>query len=217
MREWPQEAFAELGLRNPFEPTNITIRREALAATSQLSGALVQCGVFQGGSLAPLVWLLREWKDPRHAFACDSFGGFPPPTPNDKVNGEYLPVHQPAYFSDTSGERVRGMFEGLGLGGRVTLVQGYFEDTLPTAHIGEISVLILDCDLYEAYLTCLETLYPSTQPGGWIIFDEYHSPGKYPGAKIAVDEFFADKPEKLRLATHLLAEHPYERWYVIKQ
>lgn len=77
-------------------------------------------------------------------------------------------------------------------------------------------MLILDCDLYESYKMCLSRLYPRIVPGGWIIFDEYFS-AKYPGARRAVDEFFADRPEKPVLAEHLLAEHPYERWYVIKR
>ncbi len=63
---------------------------------------------------------------------------------------------------------------------------------------------------------CLLYLYPKLQPGGWIIFDEYFSP-RYPGARLAVDDFFADKLETPSLDTDLLREDAYERWFLIKE
>ena len=69
------------------------------------------------------------------------------------------------------------------------VIPGFFGNTLPKSPVKLISLLILDCDLYESYRTCLEYLYPKVQEDGWIILDEYFSP-KYPGARIAVDEFF---------------------------
>jgi hypothetical protein len=53
----------------------------------------------------------------------------------------------------------------------------------------------LDCDIYESYKTCLDSLYDQVVPGGVILFDEYACP-VWPGATRAVDEFFSDKPEK---------------------
>ena len=60
MRDWPAEAFEQLGLRNPYEPGNLTIRRQALVATRNLGGAVVECGSFRGQGLATLAWLMRE-------------------------------------------------------------------------------------------------------------------------------------------------------------
>jgi hypothetical protein len=39
-------------------------------------------------------------------------------------------------------------------------------------------------------------LYDRVVPGGFILFDEYDRVDEWPGARQAVDEFFADKVEK---------------------
>jgi hypothetical protein len=46
-----------------------------------------------------------------------------------------------------------------------------------------------------SYKQTLTYFYPRISRGGVILFDEYNDP-PWPGCKIAVDEFLADKPEK---------------------
>ena len=55
-----------------------------------------------------------------------------------------------------------------------------------------ISSANLDCDLYEGYKICLPIAYENLSKSGFIHLDEYFS-FKYPGAKIACDEFFAER------------------------
>ena len=55
----------------------------------------------------------------------------------------------------------------------------------------------VDADLYQSYKTVLENLYDLVVPGGLIIFDDVinektFGPG-FPGAKLAVEEFFSKK------------------------
>ena len=153
--------------------------------------------------------------DTRSVFGFDSFQGFPHATSCDMIDGTVPSSSNSKYFAGTSENEVRDFFRTLSLHDRIMVIPGFFGNTLPKSPVKLISLLILDCDLYESYRTCLEYLYPKVQEDGWIILDEYFSP-KYPGARIAVDEFFSDKPEKPRLAKHLLAEHPYERWHIVK-
>jgi hypothetical protein len=55
-------------------------------------------------------------------------------------------------------------------------------------------------------------LYNKVTIGGSIIFDEYYS-HKYPGAKIAVDEFFEDKKGSFEKYT---TPEGFERWCFVK-
>lgn len=215
MREWPDEAFDALGMMNPFTTGNLKQWRKALASTRNLTGAVIECGTYRGESIAPLAWLMREDGDTRRLYGFDSFVGFPDPGSEDQNDGRYL-GRSPEYFARTSEQAVRDFIAALGLSDRVALVPGFFEDTLPRTDVGAVSVLILDCDLYESYRTCLRYLYDKVERGGWILFDEYFN-RKYPGARRAVDEFFADKPEQPMVDRELLEADPFERWYVVKQ
>lgn len=63
-----------------------------------------------------------------------------------------------------------------------TLVQGWFEDTLPSfgfAALGSIGLIHLDADLYSSTATILKWIEPHIVSGAYIVFDEYHG---YPGA-----------------------------------
>ena len=84
----------------------------------------------------------------------------------------------------------------LGLAKTVTLVPGYFQDTLPSYADQRFCFVHLDCVIYESYRTCLEFFYPRLVRGGVILLDEYNDP-PWPGCTLAVDEFLADKPEEL--------------------
>jgi hypothetical protein len=49
-------------------------------------------------------------------------------------------------------------------------------------------------------------------PGGVILFDEYNDP-PWPGCNRAVDEFLADKPEKLEL----INMNNYQKYFIMRQ
>ena len=67
-------------------------------------------------------------------------------------------------------------------------------------HLGmRIALLYIDIDNYEGALACLENFYPRVTRGGVIAFDEYALRGY--GESDAVDEYFRDKPIKLRSIT----------------
>ena len=67
----------------------------------------------------------------------------------------------------------------------------------PAAPMKYFRLYILDCDLYGSYKDCLEFFYPRLGNGGIILLDEYDDP-PWPGCNKAVDEFLADKPERLQ-------------------
>ena len=77
----------------------------------------------------------------------------------------------------------------------------------------KIDILHLDCDLYQSYLDSLNGIYKNINNGGVVIFDEYYSL-KYPGARIAVDEFFSN--HKSDCFEKYITEDSFERWCVVK-
>ena len=73
----------------------------------------------------------------------------------------------------------------------VTLVKGWFSETIPKYRGSQIALLHLDVDLYDSYQDCLHYLWPRVSMNGIVAFDEYHLPNRWPGAERAVDEFFS--------------------------
>lgn len=143
-----------------------------------ISGDLVDCGVWNGGSTL----LLASGAPTKEVWAFDSFEGLPEPTGAD-----------PEYATDWAGEFVgseamlRRGFRDYGLENELHIVAGWFAQTLPAAaeQIGSIAVLHVDADLYESVRTVLRTLYSKVSPGGWVAVDDYRI---WPGTKLAVDE-----------------------------
>jgi predicted O-methyltransferase YrrM len=211
---WPADAFEALGLLNPFTTGKLTQWRKVLHASRHLTGSVVECGTYRGGGTLLLALLMREDGDARAIYSFDSFMGLPQPGPHDHADGRYK-GRPPAYFADTEYAEVQKRLHLFGVADRVTLVGGFFAETLPLARVTSVSVMILDCNLYESYQVCLRELYPLVQRGGWMVFDEYFSP-RYPGARRAVDEFFADKSEKPQRDEELLESDAFERWFAVK-
>ena len=167
---------------------------DQLERVRHLEGDIVECGVSIGHG-ALLFLLMSEYLGvERTYYGFDSFEGFPAPAAKDGVT----PIKGEGFWANPSETVLRVLKDGRipeeKILSRVRLIKGLFHDTLP-AYEGRIALLHLDCDLYDSYRTALENLYVKVVPGGIIMFDEYDDP-RWPGAKPAVDEFFADKAEK---------------------
>ena len=77
----------------------------------------------------------------------------------------------------------------------------------------QLMAVLLDCDLFMSYKVALPFVWRRLPVGGYIFLDEYYSL-KFPGARMATDEFFAsrqDTPQK-----HKVEVGDFERWYVRK-
>ena len=68
----------------------------------------------------------------------------------------------------------------------VNIIQGYFNDTLPTAGVGKIALLRLDGDVFTSTWDALVNFYDKVVPGGYIYIDDYDS---FNGCKHAVDTY----------------------------
>lgn len=87
-------------------------------------------------------------------------------------------------------------------------VRKFFEENKP-----RVSSANIDCDLYEGYKTCLPALYKHLSVNGFIHLDEYYSL-KYPGARIACEEFCKEQNIVPKKNATRIGE--FERWYLTK-
>jgi hypothetical protein len=119
-------------------------------------GLFLEFGVYKGDSINRLARLMPSW----HWYGFDSFKGLPEAwTPGAREGAFNVQGRLPPVLAN------------------VTLVPGFFDETLPKfalEHKDEkVSFLHIDCDLYSATKTILDTLGHMLQSGCIIVFDEY--------------------------------------------
>lgn len=180
-----------------------TIDAVDYAVRRGIPGALVECGVWRGGSvLAMIKTLQRHGVSDRDIYLFDTFTGMTEPTAED-----VSPFDEPALVTwNQSSDRndqpwswafrpdvfglddVRGLLLDTGFPeDRLHFVVGPVEDTLPENAPDDVAVLRLDTDWYQSTLHELTHLYPRISAGGALIIDDY---GHWLGARKAVDEYF---------------------------
>lgn len=211
---WTEADWEANGITDPNKPSSISIVLDNLERTCDVPGAVVECGVWKGHSLAAIAAKLRALGSRKELWAFDSFEGLPTPSTPDKLESGFHPKALKGHFGDTNLDVVKRKLALVGYEAPVALKPGWFDKTLHEAP-SPLSLVFLDCDLYESYQVCLRELWPKLSPGGVMIFDEYYSL-KYPGARKAIDEFFADKKDKPQHARQYLQANGFQRWFVLK-
>lgn len=157
-----------------------------LEETSLLAGNVAEVGVYKGGT----AYLLSQ-NTAKQVYLFDTFQGMP------KVK-EGVDLHHEGDFADTSYEQVAELLKEFS---NVTITKGLFpKDSGNIVASKQFSLVHLDCDIYDSVKEALEFFYPRMLSGGIIVFDDYAEPN-CPGAKLAVDQFFQDKPQKPFLTT----------------
>ncbi|MBI9102130.1 MAG: class I SAM-dependent methyltransferase [Spirochaetales bacterium] len=180
---------------------------------NKISGALVECGVWKGGScmLMALSFMARGEMD-RLLYLYDTFTGMTEPTDEDVIAWNNLSVSRKMAEEKRAGrdsfgswavgfEDVRQNILSIGYPEeRLCMISGDVEKTLKTDPFNQeipekIALLRLDTDWYESTKAELEILYPKLVPGGILVIDDY---GHFKGARRAVDEYFEGLPAGAR-------------------
>ncbi|MEY2399640.1 MAG: O-methyltransferase [Actinomycetota bacterium] len=161
-----------------------------------IPGAIVECGVWRGGSMMAIAMTLVDLGDTaRDLYLFDTFTHMPSPGPEDfTANGrKVIDVAADAPIPDTYAyiplDEVKAAMLSTGYPEeRLHFVPGLVEDTIPSSAPEHIALCRLDTDFYESTKHELEHLYPRITPGGALLVDDY---GHFLGARKATDEYLA--------------------------
>ena len=171
------------------------IQATRYVTSNKIPGAIVECGVWKGGSMAAIATTLVQLQDVRRdLYLFDTFEGMPEPTANDI---EYSGKHATQVLREEVGTRCDGapleevqrvLFATGYPQNKIHFVRGKVEDTIPESTPDSISLLRLDTDWYESTRHELIHLFPRLSKAGVIIVDDY---GHWKGSRQACDEYFA--------------------------
>jgi hypothetical protein len=187
------------------ERLNALILAIRYVSKHRIPGAVVECGVWRGGSMqAAARTLITAGDTERDLYLFDTFEGMPPPTERDRRrDGETAADLMSRQSKDrpiwaiASLDDVREGFEDVPYpDSRIHYVQGRVEDTIPAEAPDQIAVLRLDTDWYTSTRHELEHLYPRLASGGVLLIDDY---GWWQGSREAVDEFLEKTGARLLL------------------
>jgi O-methyltransferase len=172
-------------------------------SANRIAGAIVECGVWKGGSMAAVARTLLQVQDvSRDLYLFDTFEGMSEPTANDvdysgKQANEVIKEDSGFKCADAPLERVQEVLLGTGYPkDKIHFVPGKVEDTVPGFAPDAISLLRLDTDWYESTKHELIHLFPRLARAGVIIIDDY---GHWRGSRQACDEYFAENRVPLLL------------------
>lgn len=142
----------------PMELLHIV--EEVITLPTAITGAVVECGSYLGGSTAKLSLAAAAAK--RTLIVCDSFQGLPEVGRGDELEGR-----EPFQASDFTGrlEHVQNNVSRYGNLAVVDFVPGWYHESLPTLSNIRVSCLFLDVDLQESIKTCLSALWKLVEPG----------------------------------------------------
>lgn len=135
--------------------TRMRVIDAAVECAATVEGDILEFGVYKGESLR----VFSERCPKRHVYGFDSFKGLPM---------DWWTRPQGTFKTD------RPQMDKT----NVTLVEGLFEESLPRflkEWSGHISIVHVDCVLYESTLACLNPLIPHCQAGSIVLFDEYYN------------------------------------------
>ncbi len=166
-------------------PASAWTVRTLLLQSLHLPGAVMEAGVYRGGTARLLRVLMDREAPGRKLHLFDSFAGM------ERTDAQ-ADRHRAGDFADTSVEAVRALVGGA----EATLLHaGWIPETFRGLEHLTFCFVHVDLDLRDSVLDTLRFVYPRVAPGAAIVLDDYGY-ASCPGAREAVDGFFADKPEE---------------------
>lgn len=191
MAWWQDQGFNEYLKRfHEFGGMNtdrrwISYQLTRLAAN--IPGDTAECGVYEGATSFLICRSLQGGSNgPRTHFLFDSFEGLSAPSVQD---GTHWKRGDLAVGLEAAKANLQAV-------GNLSWHPGWIPDRFEEAKERKFSFVHIDVDLYQPTRDSIAFFYPRMNDGGIIVCDDYGFT-TCPGATLAMDEFLADKPEKV--------------------
>jgi len=162
---------------------------------ADIPGAVVECGVWRGGSCMLAALTMMQVGDLRQIWLYDTFEGMTEPSEHDVrwdgtvASQRYRELGGGQHWCFASLEEVVCNMGSTGYpADKLVFVKGPVEQTLMQRAPESIALLRLDTDWYESTWIELEVLFPRMSRGSVLIVDDY---GWWAGARKAVREFLS--------------------------
>lgn len=189
------------------ERINALIDAVRYVVANDIDGAIVECGVWKGGSaMATALALKGLGIDDRDIYLYDTFSGMPAPGENDvsyygkkaiDTFNQRKTSEDSSWWAYSPIDEVRQNLYGTGYPeNRIHFIEGKVEDTIPKNVPTSIALLRLDTDWYESTRHELVHLYPLLRKNGVLIIDDY---GHFKGARKAVDDYLLENNVQILL------------------
>ena len=167
----------------------------------RVAGDLAELGVYRGSTAR----LFHQYMPDRTLHLFDTFEGFAKEDLTAEqqrknftsfTGGQWKTSHDEikvlgGLFCDTSVEKVLSFIQPQNE--NIKVYKGKFPSSVKDElHNAKFAFVHLDADIYEPTLAGLDFFYPRMSIGGVIVIHDYNT---WPGARKAVQDFFAIKPE----------------------
>jgi hypothetical protein len=164
-----------------------------------VGGDVAECGVYNGATAYFLARAIQESGEERQLFLFESFEGLSRPTAWD---GSFWHAGALALPEEICRQNLAEF-------SNVHMLRGWIPERFNEVADRRFCFVHVDVDLFQPTKNSIEFFYPRLKPYGVLVCDDYGFT-TCPGTKVAMDEFFVDKPERV---IHL----PTGQGLVIKQ
>jgi hypothetical protein len=170
---------------------------QSIAEETPAGGAIVEVGVYKGGSAWYLYKVAQQRGDPLHLF--DTFTGIP--------------------FQDEGDSNHVGEFSAGGADGMADIKRampdahlhcGVFPETMPD-FFPKVSFVHSDCDQYRSVQAVIHRFRGLLLPGGVMAFDDMDTPG---GQKAILEAFPKQMSGQL---TGMPPIHEHRHWWIVRK
>ena len=185
---------------------------DLLLESLTVQGEIIELGVWRGITTRRIGAVMKRSGVDKKIYACDSFEGFGSETITKEDTSLFRSISRLKKKFTAAGD-VPAVLEQFFDHYQITgfCVKGFFSKSLKAIEDEKFCFAHVDCDAYSSHVDCLNFIYPRLSSGGCIVFDDYNEK-KWPGASKAIDEFFEDKPESIKLSD----KKENSAWHVIK-